>query len=1495
MAGFRLYGVVKVAFGSMLLVALIFLPLIFNPPNLYANGPLPFTEDFETFTGGGFAPNPAAGQLDSDWWAITGLTDGDLLFGDTQTTGDFARGQSTGGVGTGGLYAFDVGGGNTILGVQPTGGDFTPGEFILRLQNSSGVTVTQLQIAYNIWYNNDQPRSNSLSFAYSLDNVGYTPVAALDFTTPPAADGLGWQTVPLSTTITGLTIPISNVFYLKWTGDDLSGSGSRDEYGLDNIQVSLPTGDAPPTVSTTNPPDGAATVLPTAPIQIQFSENVTTTATAFGLECPVGTPVAFNTTPPPPGAAANFTLTPTANLPGGVTCTVTVAGNQITDQDGSPDPMAADYTFTFTTLAPATGWIINEIHADPDATAGDANGDGDVSTTRDEFVELVNQTGSPADISDWTVADGNSVRHTFPAGTTVPDQCALLLFAGGTPTGLFGEAVVQTAGSLGLNNGGDTVTLADAGGSTQATYSYGSEGGDNQSLTRSPDILGPDPLLKHSGVAGAGGRLYSPGTRVDGTPFAGCGLPRVTATTPAPGTVDVAVTPVITIQFSEAVTITANTFAVECPAGSPHPFNPTPSPPGRGVSYSLTAAASLPHSTPCTVTVDKNELFDSNSLGLAASYQFTFTTVASTTSASPATILISEFLYDGTTPATEGDEFVELCNPNGSTVDLGGYKIGDEETPGGGESMLQIPAGTTLAANGCLTVAKDAAQFQARFGLTPTFAAPDLAKYSPWGSGSWSLSNSGDELLLLGPGDEIVDSVAYRNGDYALLGLEPDASAPEPDSLQRVWITDTNSMPNDFVRAAPNPGSPTAPPPPPAPLPAAALPGGMQAFWGHLHAHTSFSDGAGPPHYALALARAAGLHFYGLTDHGWWMSASQWTRTLSQTNAATVPGQFVALRGVEWSHSTAGHINVFNTNTLLQRTDPRFADLSGMYNWLATNPQVIAQFNHPDPSYGGTFDDFALHAAAAPVVYLQEIGNNAQQYTTYEPSFVQSNLAGWRVAPTNNSDSHGADWGADHTPRTGLVAPALTQADLLAARRARRVFATEDANLALALRLDQRWMGSVLTTTGPLSLVVDWVDPDPEPLTLFLYDNNLLLSTVPFTHSSGQWRTTVEALPGHFYWVKAVQADDDIAYSAPVWIEGQAPLDALVISEILPAPADVDWDGDGTADHNDEWIELYNPLDRAVGLGGWRLRDATGVTYNIPLGVSIPAGGYVTFYKAETGISLNNGGDTISLIHPNGTTIDTFSYSHSPGFDETWCRLPDANSGWHDDCLPTPNAPNSEVPPAEPLKVSIFEAKQLAYNAWVRVRGRVTAPPELLGSRTMYIQDDTAGIMIFLPRNYGQRLQPGDLVEVEGNLKTFFEEFEIVAGERSDVDFIEHGPPPPPLPIATTSLLEPYEGRLVMLQGQAVAFRGRSTFWVDDGTGWAKVVIRRGTGINKPFIPRGTPVKVVGIVSQRSSREDPSRDDYRLLPRYPFDLILPETAPAPGLSDWPTFLPDTGN
>ncbi len=866
----------------------------------------------------------------------------------------------------------------------------------------------------------------------------------------------------------------------------------------------------------------------------------------------------------------------------------------------------------------------------------------------------------------------------------------------------------------------------------------------------------------------------------------------------------------------------------------------------------------------------------------------------------PARVLLGEVLYDGLTPTTEGDEFIEVCNPNPEPVNLTGYKVGNEPIAGGSGSMYQLGPDTILPPETCMIVAKNAAQFIARFGISPhaelvvlppdysdSLLVPNLAKYHAWGSGTWSLSNPGDELLILGPGDEIIDKVSYGNGDYSGLAPDPGPTAPEPYSLHRIWPVDTDSMAHDFVRALPSPGSLTGLPAPPDPVPApASLPDGMKAYWGQLHGHTSYSDGSGPPFYALAHARAAGLHFYAITDPGHWLSPGEWAGTQSDCAAATKAGQFVALSGSEWDHPAEGHLTVLNNDTWLDSTNPGLDTLAGFYDWLAAHPTTVAQFNHP--ASGLVFNGFALHPAITPQVLLQEIGSDS--VPGYETAFVQSLAHGWTVAPTFSSEGR-ANWGAESSIRTGLVAPALTAADLTEALRARRVFATADSNLALALRLNGAWMGSILSATGVLPLSVALVDPDIEPITLVLYDRNLVLATVPLTSSTGEWKTQVNAGPGHYFWVKATQADGHVAYTAPIWITGQAPPDPLFLNEVLPSPRSRDWDNNGIADSQDEWFELYNPAGFPLALGGWQVIDASGHSYSFPLEAAVPAGGFATFYRQQTDLALNNDAETITLVRPDGTPADLFEYVRNPGADGSWCRLPDQTGSWSDTCEPSPAAANRARVPAGPLSRSIYEAKRLTVGAEVKVKGHVTAPPGLLGTRNMYIQDHTAGILIYLPKDHRLTLNPGDKIEVVGKLKIVHEEFEIAVSERGDIRFLEPGQPPPPLPIVTTSLLEPYEGMLVMLQGQAVRFEGYTTFWIDDGTGPARTYLQKSTGIGRPYLTPGTPITAVGIVSQYSTGT-PSREDYRLLPRYPTDLIFSGQKQLPAF--WPVELPDTG-
>lgn len=221
------------------------------------------------FAGTGFTPSPSVGQLDSDAWKVMGLSDGTASFGGTLTTGDFARGISSGGVGTGGVYAFEVASGDRALGVQPTGDDWTPGSFVLRIQNNTGATITELSISYSIFVKNDATRANSFNFYYSTDDVSYTQVPGLDYTSPEfGSTGNPWVEVPRSETISGLSILDGTYFYLRWYGNDVSGSDTRDEFALNDIVINV---DGQGSVE--NPVGFTAFAVSSAQINLSWSLN----------------------------------------------------------------------------------------------------------------------------------------------------------------------------------------------------------------------------------------------------------------------------------------------------------------------------------------------------------------------------------------------------------------------------------------------------------------------------------------------------------------------------------------------------------------------------------------------------------------------------------------------------------------------------------------------------------------------------------------------------------------------------------------------------------------------------------------------------------------------------------------------------------------------------------------------------------------------------------------------------------------------------------------------------------------------------------------------------------------------------------------------------------------------------------------------------------------------------------------------------------------------
>lgn len=206
-----------------------------------------------------------------------------------------------------------------------------------------------------------------------------------------------------------------------------------------------------------------------------------------------------------------------------VTYTNNTLGDIVTNTAQLSHTSTVDLITDTAVFVAETQILINEIYADDN---DDANNDGSTAAQTDEFIEFVNNTGAPLDISGWRVSDdwGATSQHTFASGTIIPAGCAAVVFGGGNPTGSFGGSTVQTATNttLDLTNTGDSVVLLN-GSYVMAAYSYGAEANNNQSITRNPDITGPEPLVQHTTTTG--GLIYSPGTQTNGESFVGCNAP----------------------------------------------------------------------------------------------------------------------------------------------------------------------------------------------------------------------------------------------------------------------------------------------------------------------------------------------------------------------------------------------------------------------------------------------------------------------------------------------------------------------------------------------------------------------------------------------------------------------------------------------------------------------------------------------------------------------------------------------------------------------------------------------------------------------------------------------------------------------------------------------------------------------------------------------------------------------------------------------------------
>lgn len=355
----------------------------------------------------------------------------------------------------------------------------------------------------------------------------------------------------------------------------------------------------------------------------------------------------------------------------------------------------------------------------------------------------------------------------------------------------------------------------------------------------------------------------------------------------------------------------------------------------------------------------------------------------------------------------------------------------------------------------------------------------------------------------------------------------------------------------------------------------------FQRYFGQLHSHTQYSDGAGSLESALAYIKAlpdsANVDFAAFTDHsnyfdksgaanpeGALYDMSQATEYSQETWKAYKDavaafntenaGSMVAIAGFEMTWSGGpGHINTFNTPGIVSRNNTTLnnktkdAGLQAYYKLLSQTEGVdsISQFNHPGTTFGNFIDFGYWDAVVDTRMYMVEVGNGEGQIGAggYYPSYEQYIMAldkGWHVAPTNNQDNHKGRWGNANDARDVILTDDFSESGIYAALRARRMYATEDKNLELDYTVNGNMMGSIIDVPEKLNFEISFNDPDR---TDSIAKVELVVNSgkVAYTWDSAADLTkgsvSVELAPEYtYYFVRVTEGDGDLAVTAPVWV-----------------------------------------------------------------------------------------------------------------------------------------------------------------------------------------------------------------------------------------------------------------------------------------------------------------------------------------------------------------------
>lgn len=331
-------------------------------------------------------------------------------------------------------------------------------------------------------------------------------------------------------------------------------------------------------------------------------------------------------------------------------------------------------------------------------------------------------------------------------------------------------------------------------------------------------------------------------------------------------------------------------------------------------------------------------------------------------------------------------------------------------------------------------------------------------------------------------------------------------------------------------------------------------------FFGDLHTHCEIStDAVGSPDHAYEHARNfCGLDFAALSDHS--PRGEKYAELIAAGNRHNAPLHFATIIGFEWSSGRYGHRNAYYPDDKGPE-QPKGGDNTAPWWKLFDehNVRALTVPHHPNMQGGlkpdgtyvwGSMDWSKINHKYQRVVEIDQHRGSSEAPGGANPelrilsedfgSSVQTALTrGHRLGFIGSTDTHFGRPGIGEG-LAAILSPELERAALFNSLYDRRCYATSGERILVFFTVNGFPMGSELKLSPKDQRQVSFRAIGTGSIKkVELLRNNEVIKTWDGAGDdmSGTLSVTDESGRGEWYYIRITQADTQMAWSSPVWVD----------------------------------------------------------------------------------------------------------------------------------------------------------------------------------------------------------------------------------------------------------------------------------------------------------------------------------------------------------------------